>query len=197
MKKKLVTLSILLCLLIALPMVFISCGMPSTTQYTIQFLDEDGQTIIGKAQKVVQGGKFDLPHDPQKEGYTFDGWLLNGTIFDFNDAGAQKVAGDMTFIAKYSIKVFSVAFYDEDGTTLIGEMQSVEYGKAFTLVTAPQKDGFSFAGWVKAGDSQVYDMYVSGARVVKGDVKFVARYEKSNYVQENNGDTYGNDLPQW
>lgn len=197
MKKKLVTLSVLLCLLIALPMVLASCSTASKTQYTIQFLDEDGQTIIGKAQKVVKGGKLDLPQDPQKEGYTFDGWLLNGTIYDFNAAGALKVTGDMTFIAKYSIKVFSVAFYDEDGTTLIGEMQSVEYGKAFTLVTAPQKDGFSFAGWVKAGDSQIYDMYVAGARVVKGDIKFVARYEESNYVQENNGDTYGNDLPQW
>ncbi len=49
--------------------------------YTVTF-DVNGT----KSEQIVKyGGKVDKPENPSVEGYTFDGWKLNGEAFDFDN----------------------------------------------------------------------------------------------------------------
>ena len=75
--------------------------------YTVTF-DTDGGSAV-TAQTVEAGQKATKPADPTKDGFTFKGWTLNGSDYDFGTA----VTGDITLKAKweaadpieYSIKI--------------------------------------------------------------------------------------------
>lgn len=64
-------------------------------KYTVTF-DSDGGSAVA-AQTVVEGSKATKPADPTKNGYTFKGWTLGGTAYDFTAA----VTGSITLKAKW------------------------------------------------------------------------------------------------
>ena len=64
-------------------------------RYTVTF-DTDGGSAVD-AQTVAYGEKAKTPADPTKTGYTFAGWELGGSAYDF----AAAVTGNMTLTAKW------------------------------------------------------------------------------------------------
>ena len=46
--------------------------------------DSDGGSVIDN-QIIGSGNKIELPPTPTKDGYTFDGWYVNGNKWDFNN----------------------------------------------------------------------------------------------------------------
>ncbi len=71
---------------------------------------------------------------------------------------------------------YTVEFYAMDGKTPIGEPQTVKAGESFVPETAPAVEGYTFIGWVLAGD--LYDLDASGAMIVEKNLVFVAEYSK-------------------
>lgn len=65
------------------------------TIYAVTF-DSDGGSAV-TAQTVESGKPATKPADPTKEGYTFKGWYLGETAYDF----ATPVTGDITLKAKW------------------------------------------------------------------------------------------------
>ncbi len=63
-------------------------------EVTVTFDNGLGQTSV----KIASGEKVDRPTDPTKEGYTFDGWYLDGLEFDFNTL----VTTDIILTAKWT-----------------------------------------------------------------------------------------------
>ena len=51
-------------------------------KYTVKFDTQGGNKVDD--QTVVEGGKASKPSDPEKAGYKFVEWLLNGDTYDFN-----------------------------------------------------------------------------------------------------------------
>ncbi len=105
----------------------------------VKFVDWDG-TLISE-QEVRYGRNAVKPATPKRRGYTFSGW--NG--------GYNRVIKDETITAEYEINVYSVKFYDIDGTTLIGT-QSITYNEAIDSASMEDKvtyinSGRIFAGW--------------------------------------------------
>lgn len=63
--------------------------------YTVTFVD--GETTLG-TQTINHGGLVEEPEiAPVKEGYTFEGWLVNGEAYDFS----TPVTGDLTIEATW------------------------------------------------------------------------------------------------
>lgn len=90
MSRKTITIRVLLLItIVCLVGFFTSC----TKKYTVIF-DSCGGTVVEtisvKNKKTVQ-----KPTDPQKEGYTFEYWSLNGEYFDFS----TKITSDITLVA--------------------------------------------------------------------------------------------------
>ncbi len=65
--------------------------------HTVTFSDPDGNTST-PAQTVNDGATATAPQDPTRDGYAFDGWLLNGEKYDFS----KPVTKDITLVAKWS-----------------------------------------------------------------------------------------------
>lgn len=82
-------------------------------KYTVTFNSNGGSTV--SSQTVTEGNKVTRPKNPTKNGYNFDGWLLNGSIYDFNSS----INDNITLIAKwvqksYVVKVSEVDQYSTD-----------------------------------------------------------------------------------
>ena len=65
--------------------------------FTVTFDYNDGSEAVNEV--VVQGDTVVRPPDPTMEGYTFEGWTLNGDEFDFDTAIAQ----DITLVAEWKL----------------------------------------------------------------------------------------------
>ena len=136
--------------------------------YTVTF-ELNGGVFSGETTMVVEYGTIiSRPAAPTKEGYNFVGWAADGGVYLFN----EPVTGDITIVAAWSIKTFTVTF-DADGGELAGDATAtVEYGSAIT-VTDPTKAGYTFEGWTIDGEEVDLDTYV-----VTGDVTLVATWEE-------------------
>ena len=130
-------------------------------EYTVTFVNGDQtETVKYKDNNSVEFETL------SKEGYTFNGWTLNGEVVT-----SHKVSGDVTFVASFSKMEFNVNFV-VDGTF---QTVKYEYGDVVSFPNA-EKDGYSFAGW--ALDGQVVESYT-----VKEEVTFVATYTAIDYIQ--------------
>lgn len=81
-----------------------------------------------------------------------------------------------------------IKFYEADGKTQIGKTQKIKVGETFTPETAPAVDGYTFEGWLLAGE--LCDLTADGATTAKADMTFVAQYsEDPCVVTFRDGDT--------
>jgi len=92
---------------------------PEVKSYTVTFDSKGGSSV--KSQTVEEGKAATKPSDPTRSGYTFGGWTLNGSAYDFN----TKVTKNITLVANwkeiekpvvknYTIKVSMVDSYSPD-----------------------------------------------------------------------------------
>lgn len=70
---------------------------PVVKEYTVKF-DVDGKIIDTK--NVKENEKVNKPSNPAKDGYTFKGWYLDGTEYNFS----SKITKNITLTAKWEKK---------------------------------------------------------------------------------------------
>lgn len=120
---------------------------PETAVHTVSF-DYGIEGMTG-SQQVADGGKATEPVAPVRDGYTFDGWLLDGQLYDF----ATPVTGNITLTADWTINTYTVRF-DTAGGSSVPE-QAIDHGQKVTEPAAPTREGYEFTGWLL--DGQPYD----------------------------------------
>lgn len=121
---------------------------PSTKTHTVKFDTGEGSKI--DSQKVDDGNPVSKPDNPTREGYTFNGWLLGGTPYDFTTPVMQ----DLTLTASWTKNksVYTVKFDLNDGEGDIAP-QKVEEGSTITRPDSPTREGYTFTGWQYEGET--------------------------------------------
>ena len=76
-----------------------------SSYHTVSFDSNGGNSI--PSQSIQDGYRASEPTDPEKQGYLFKHWSLNGTKYDFN----QSVKEDIELKAEYEIISYKVTFY--------------------------------------------------------------------------------------
>ena len=115
---------------------------PQPKRHTVTF-DTTGGSEIGQ-QTVDEGEKAIQPANPTREGYDFQGWLLNGQAYDWN----TPITGDITLTASWTEKaptLFTVAF--NTGGAFNIPSQKVKEGDKAARPTDPKRTGYTFTGW--------------------------------------------------
>ena len=132
----------------------------ASTGYVVTFYDSDGSVIEEVA--VENGDGAVAPANPSMAPtaeftYTFDSW----------DVDFSNVTTDLTVTAVYTTVTnqYTVTFYEEDGTTLIGT-STIDYGTGAVAPAIPAKAGtaeFTYAanGWSGDFTNVMADMDVS------------------------------------
>ena len=100
-----------------------------TVTFTVDGIEVSSQT-------VEYGKNATAQVTPTKEGYDFVAW--NG---DYTN-----VTADVTVVAEFAVKTFTIKFVDWDGTEL--NVQTIEYGNNAVPPTASTREGYVFQEWV-------------------------------------------------
>ncbi len=118
---------------------------------TVTF-DSDGGSLVDSAV-VPEGGKVTKPVDPTRDGYTFQGWRLEGSTADYDFDTA--VNSNIVLKAAWKINTYTVTF-DSNGGTAVAP-QSVDHGNKATVPEAPTREGYIFDGWQAEGNAYDFD----------------------------------------
>ncbi|HBA69381.1 MAG TPA: hypothetical protein DCZ40_08500 [Lachnospiraceae bacterium] len=119
--------------------------------YTVSF-DTSGGTEIA-SQKLRYGNLVEMPKEPVRQGYTFEGWYYEGHEDETWDFSVGKVGGDLTLIARWEPAKVTVKFDAGGGTLPDGiEYMEVTYQEAYGELPVPEKEGSRFAGWIYSGE---------------------------------------------
>ena len=130
----------------------------------------------------------------EKDGYTFTGWTATGLPANANIDGAtvtfkmpaNKVTLNAKYIANapktYELKVTNAKVTLKDGGA-VADLTAVRVGTEL-VATAPEKDGYTFAGWEK--DGLPADANIDGATITfkmpANNVTLTPQYEKNTYT---------------
>ena len=129
--------------------------------FTVTFNDGTSQTT----QSAQNGSYATKPTDPEKEGYIFKGWTIDGT--NIIDPTTIVITQDTTFMALFT-ELFTVTFNDGTSQTT----QSVENGGYATKPTDPTKEGYTFLGWSLNG----VDVIDPATVTIEEDTTFTALF---------------------
>ncbi len=105
----------------------------SDGKYDVLFMI-DGETVA--TMLVEEGATIELPEAPEKEGYTFDGW---------RDVPEVMPNHDVVITGSYTVNTYTVIFI-VNGETI--ETRTVEYGATIEAPEMPEKEGYTFSGWL-------------------------------------------------
>lgn len=144
---------------------------PQPITHKVTF-DTNGGSAVDP-QTVDDGATAVKPADPTRDGYTFNGWTLDGEPYDFS----QPVTGDITLEAQWEENetpapvTHTVKFRTNGGSSI--PMQTVEDGRTASKPTDPTRPGHVFAGWLL--DGQPYNF----STPVTGDIILDAAWEET------------------
>ena len=124
--------------------------------YVIVFL-VDGESI--QADTLTYGAAIIVPAEPAKEGHTFSGW---------GEVPETMPAENMVVSATFAVNKYLVTF--KIGDEVIAA-DSLEYGAVIVLPEAPEKEGYTFAGWGEVAET-----------VPAGNVTYEGSYTVNSYV---------------
>jgi len=105
-------------------------------QYTITFADTGDSEIDPITQDY--GTDVTAPANPVKEGYTFTGWDA--------DVPATMPAENVTITANWKINQYTITFADTGDSEIDPITQ--DYGDTVTAPADPEREGYTFTGWV-------------------------------------------------
>lgn len=136
---------------------------------------KDGENVLS-AVEVKKGEKAVEVKDPEKEGYDFTGWYLDGALYDFNNP----VNKDITLTAGWEEEKF-VNFYVND---VLYATVKVIRGKVKVPEAPKAEEGYTFGGWENEGQEVDFDENVEGGFNVHARFKTFKRIQSMEYEKE-------------
>ena len=149
MRKKISTLTILMCMLAVCLFGIVACQNEQTEKYKVNFMVENA---VYATVDTVGEESIILPGEPQKSGYDFAGWYRDEDSrerpFTKDSLLEEKLSSDISVYAAWDAKT-NILHFDGNGATS-GEMSDMQIKTAETAnLTANLfvREGYDFAGW--------------------------------------------------
>ena len=131
---------------VALVAVFEEIPESEPTKYTVTFDSNGGSDV--DAQTIEEGKTATEPADPTKSGYTFKGWTLNGSAYDFS----TPVTEPITLVATWqknstggggggSVATYAIVVEDSDNGEISASKTYASKGTDITL-TVKADEGY-------------------------------------------------------
>ncbi len=119
------------------------------TIYNIEYTMDGGTaTPANPTTYTIETETFTLTN-PNKTGYTFKGWKLNGEgVAMMPVTITQGSTGDKAYTATWQVNQYTITFNSDEGSAVDAITQ--DYGTTVTPPAAPTKTGYDFAGWIPA-----------------------------------------------
>ena len=181
-------LGLALLILLALTLVLASCTMtpaqstnPPATGNTSFYVFFEGVEDV-PFQTIPENGFATAPQPPEKEGYTFAGWLdEEGNLFHFEETPITK---NTTLTAKWDVLTYTVTFYGPDGAVIA--QNPVNWGEGVIRPNLSLANNQEFKGWFTEPGGQGEAFKVG--EPVYADASYHAHVLTGAYVRFNGED---------
>lgn len=169
----------------------VSTAVPALAAETADTTTDSNPQIVYEEPDLGEGNTSDnyitLPDAPEKDGYIFNGWRVNGgsDLYNAGDVvvkdGSEEIHLQPVYEATTSAKADdNGASATEEEPDILSEYEDgsdivLQYGhdNILTLPDAKEKEGYKFYGWSLNGDTDLYD---SGSTVpIKAGEKVTLR----------------------
>ncbi len=170
-KKKGKTIEIIVMFVLLAVLILLLLSFCHKDSYKVSFML--GEEVYNE-EKVSKGEEVEVPKEPTKEGYTFEGWYLDGEKYDFS----KEVTSDMKLEAKWKINTYTVTIDDGLGNK---KTEEVEYNNKIEEPKVSTREDYDFDGWYVG--EEPFDF----SKGIKEDVVIEARWiekEKVSYRVE-------------
>ena len=135
--------------------VLVSCELPTEMPPALNITFAGEGDNMPQPLKIEEGYEYEVPADPTRVGYIFEGWVtVDGKPFSFDDLTFYE--GTLVLRAQWKAITFVVTYYDYDGN--VYNTVELEYGacaKDLKGPTAPE--GYHFTTWNHA-NGEKHDM---------------------------------------
>ena len=124
---------------------FVGCMKEESSGYVITFL-VDNQPYL--TLNTTGNEALELPDNPIKVGYTFNGWYLDEdfeSLFDNEYYLDRELTEDINIYAKFTVNQYTIIFNTNEGSAIAPITQ--DYNSTISKPTDPTKNGYIFAGW--------------------------------------------------
>lgn len=142
-KKVLYTvLSLVITTIIAI--LLLSCSRP--LEIELSFNSNGGSDITSVI--LIEDEVFNLPSNPLRVGYTFNGWFLDDTLhtpFSVEAVLAVESSEPVLLFAKWQINSYTITFNSNEGS-LVSEL-TCNYNDTITAPSVPMREGYTFDAW--------------------------------------------------
>ena len=150
---------------------------PNVKRYEVKFNSDGGSNV--SSQRIIENKTAKQPNSPTKSGYSFEGWYLGNTKYNFN----SKVTSDVTLVAKWKELAKYIVEFNSNGGSSVAN-QTVFEGNKVTKPTNPTRSGYEFAGWYNGENKYNFN------NAVKSNLTLTASWLKKFTVTYNsNGGT--------
>ena len=147
-----------------------------TPSYTVTFMNG---SVVSETKTVEEGKTVAKPTNPTKEGYTFIGWYLDGTAFDFS----TKITSNTILTAEWQevekTPTYKVTFVNGSN---VYKTETIEEGSVVTEPTDPTKEGYTFVGWYQ--DDTAFNFSTK----ITSDTVLVAEWKYTTAIVNNQGE---------
>lgn len=179
-------------------MTFTAQWIETADAYTVTYIVDGNTEKPYQVFTLALNDEFEIPADPDKEGYTFDGWedAETGTVYTVEELAALKMpAKNLTYHAVFSVNNYTATFYNyeeflnADGVAVSPwktdvpvaiEATGYDYGKTIVFPADPTNINsayWTFVGWSTEEDGEVI-ADTSDIPMGAADVAYYAVYEK-------------------
>ena len=149
-------------------------------QHTLNIVVDDKTTTT----EVYFGAAVNVPADPTKAGYKFDGWS-NYT------EGMTMPDTDLTITATWTANQYTVTYYTDSTKSEVAYTRTAAYNSDYT-VPSPDKAGHTFAGWMNSDGTASGLAAGSTTQIPLDGAEYYATWTVNSYklVYRTNGGTF-------
>lgn len=149
----------------------------SPVSYTITF-DPDGGSCNIEAMSYTVETDEDITVVPERTGYVFDGWYIDGSKIDHIAPG---MSGDVTVSASWKLKRTQITYMTDGGDIKDTDYaQEHVYGSEEQLPVDVKKKGYIFKGWYQEKDFSGDEFFKISK--TDDDCTFYAKWEPEVYT---------------
>lgn len=152
--------------------------------YSISYNLNDGTLKEGEtnpATYTIEDESFTL-YNPEKKGYTFTGWTLNGETTPQTTVQIEQGSfGNKSFTANWKLNEYKISYELGGGTNADSNLATYTVESDKITISEPTKTGYDFLGWTWDGQTEPDKAPVINKGSI-GDMTYTANWKATEYT---------------